>query len=751
MTDSHDSDLLNIFWVEVGDYLQNLNRALLQTEAAAAPDPEVLREMNRLAHSMKGAARAVGINVIETVAYYLEEIFEGALRNRIALEPAVCDLLYDALDVIQNVVNGGENNADQLSSTVTRLEQLITESKPEQPFIKTEVVEHPTIITTQTLSLKQDEFTTIPMPVAEDSVRVPVSRMDQLMGEVSELLVARMHSEEQVEDFEKLQKLNRRWQKEWRSVRAAYIRLARRLQHHPDSLPEEVLTIFHFLEENQRYLMDSNRQLTSLSRDMAQFNNSLTMLTEQLQEDISGLRLVPFETVVPGLQRLMRDLARDTGKEVHLEIDGASVEMDKTALDALKEPIMHLLRNAVDHGLEMPEQRGKAGKLALGLVRIAVEQRGKEILIRVSDDGSGLDANRLTQTALESQIITPQQATTLTLEEAYNLVFYPGLSTNDEVTSLSGRGIGMDIVRTRVESLRGRVQVESAPGRGTTFVLRIPMSLTRLSCIVLRAGDQNYAVPSVSVTRMVKLPPDFLFTAEGREMIHIGEFPLPVIPLAPILGGEASPRGTDVTLMVLASGERSVAFEVDDLYSEEELVLKPLGPEIAEIPLVSGGALLGSGDVLIVLDPNGLIRGVTGAPAPRAARQAEVDEPVEERKVRVLVVDDSITTRTLEKHILETIGFEVRVAVDGHDGWEKLREFKPDVVICDVEMPRMNGLELCRLIKETPETKRLPVILLTSLAKPEQREAGLKAGADAYLVKSKFEQNELLQVIRSVM
>lgn len=751
MTDSHDSDLLNIFWVEVGDYLQNLNRALLQTEAAAAPDPEMLREMNRLAHSMKGAARAVGINVIETVAYYLEEVFEGALRNRITLEPTVCDLLYDALDVIQNVVNGGENHADQLSSTVTRLEQLIAESKPEQPFIKTDVVEHPTIITTQTLSLKQDEFATIPMPVAEDSVRVPVSRMDQLMGEVSELLVARMHSEEQVEDFEKLQKLNRRWQKEWRSVRAAYIRLARRLQHHPDSLPEEVLTIFHFLEENQRYLMESNRQLTGLSRDLAQFNNSLTMLTEQLQEDISGLRLVPFETVVPGLQRLVRDLARDTGKEVHLEIDGASVEMDKTALDALKEPIMHLLRNAIDHGLETPTERGKAGKLALGLVKIAVEQRGKEVLIRVSDDGHGLDAARLTQTAVESRILTPQQATTLTLEEAYNLVFYPGLSTNDEVTSLSGRGIGMDIVRTRVESLRGRVQVESTSGRGTTFVMRIPMSLTRLSCIVLRAGDQNFAVPSVSVTRMINVPADFLFTAEGREMIHIGEFPLSVIPLAPILGGEATPRGEDITLMVLASGERSVAFEVDELYSEEELVLKPLGPEIAEIPLVSGGALLGSGDVLIVLDPNGLIRGVTGAPAPRAVRQMEETQPVEERKIRVLVVDDSITTRTLEKHILETIGFEVRVAVDGHDGWEKVREFKPDVVICDVEMPRMNGLELCRLIKESPETKRLPVILLTSLAKPEQREAGLKAGADAYLVKSKFEQNELLKVIRSVM
>jgi two-component system chemotaxis sensor kinase CheA len=750
MADSHDFDLLNIFWVEVGDYLQNLNRALLQTEAATAPDPEVLREMNRLAHSMKGAARAVGITVIETIAYYLEEIFEGALRNRIALEPGVCDLLYDALDLIQNVVNGGESNADHLGSTVARLQQIIAESAPESPS-KTDAAEHQAVITTQTITLKQDEYATIPIPAAEDSVRVPVSRMDQLMGEISELLVARMHSEERAMDFEKLQKFNRRWQREWRSVRAAYIRLARRLQHHPHSLPEEVLTIFHFLEENQRYLQDSNRQLTQLSRSLAQFNNSLAMLTEQLQEDISGLRLVPFETLIPGFQRLVRDLARDTGKEVHLEVSGASVEMDKTALDALKEPIMHLLRNAIDHGLETPDQRLRAGKLALGMVTIAVEQRGKEILIRISDDGYGLDAARLTQTAVDARIITPQQATLLTLDEAHNLIFYPGLSTNDEVTSLSGRGIGMDIVRTRVESLRGQVQVESTPRRNTTVLLRIPMSLTRLSCIVLRAGDQHFAVPSVSVTRMIKAHPDSLFAAEGREMIHVGGSPLPVIPLAPVLGGEATPRGTEIVLMVLASGERSVAFEVDELYSEEELVLKPLGPEIADIPIVSGGALLGSGDVLIVLDPNGLIRGAVGTPAPRVAREQDDTQPAEERKQRVLVVDDSITTRTLEKRILETIGFEVRVAVDGQDGWEKLREFNPDVVIADVEMPRMNGLELCRLIKETSETNRIPVIMLTSLAKPEQREAGLKAGADAYLVKSKFDQNELLQVIRSVM
>ncbi|MEZ4668831.1 MAG: hybrid sensor histidine kinase/response regulator [Anaerolineae bacterium] len=753
MTDHHDSELLNIFWVEVGEYLQKLNSLLLQTEAAAQPNMEAVREMNRYAHSMKGAARAVGIGIIETLGHYMEDIFGATLAGSIELEPTVCDLLYDTLDLIQNAVNGSENHADALASTVARLEQLIASDSPSpSDVVEVPSIEVPRPPMTQTFS-NGDELTTIQLPTTEESVRVPVSRMDRLMGELSELLVARMHSEERQRELHRLQKLNQKWQQEWRSVRTAYIRLARRMQHHPEAITEEMTILFRFLEENQRYLQETHRQLAGLGRDTAQFNAQLTMLTEQLQDDIGGMRLVPFDTLVSSFQRLVRDLARDTDKEVQLDVQGAMVEIDKAALDALKEPIMHLLRNAVDHGIEPSDERQRLGKSQTGLVRIAVEQRGKEILIRISDDGGGLDAGRIIRKAMESGLVNAQDAADVTAEEAYNFIFHPGLSTADEVTAISGRGMGMDIVRIRVESLRGRVNVQSTPGRGTTFTLRLPVSLTRISCILLEAGGQDFAVPSVSVWRMLKLQRDQMFTAEGRDMVMIEERPIAVIALASVLNMPASTSSEEITLLVLASGDKAIAFVVDDLFSEEELVLKPLGIEISNTRYVSGGALLGSGEVIIVLDPNDLIRGATGQPRLQFKPAGESSSKAigEPRKLRILIADDSITTRTLEKHILETAGYEVQVATDGAEAWQRLGEYHPDLVISDVEMPRTNGLELTRLIKNDEKTRHIPVILLTSLGKKEHQEEGLKAGADAYLVKSKFEQGDLLRVIRSVV
>jgi two-component system chemotaxis sensor kinase CheA len=785
---SDDANLLSIFWGEVSDYLQTLNNALLQIETGSAPDSEVvLREMNRVAHSMKGAARAVGIGVIEKLGHYMEDVFEAAYKHQLTLSPAVCDLLYDSLDMITNVVNGGENDTAALASVIARLEQTVAgvneqtnqngnqaatngqklqEEKP-VPAKKTSTRQESPRVTLDTPvvglpvvgTMEVNESGTLQLRPAEESVRVSVSKLDRLMGEVSELLVTKMHAEERARDVQEIGKLMHRWGREWRAVRTAYIRLARRMGKREegmtgaadDSLLDELGVLFKFLETNQRHIFDAGRQMVALSQAMAQFNAGLGMLAEQIQDDIGSMRLVPFDSALGGFQRMVRDLARDTDKNIHLDVIGATVELDKTALDALKEPIMHLLRNAVDHGLETPAERERMGKSPTGRIVLAVEQRGKEIIVRISDDGRGLDSFRIGRAAVQSGLLTTQEAAALSEDDIQNLIFYPGLTTNEKVTSLSGRGMGMDIVRTRVEGLRGRVSVQSAPGKGTTFNMVIPLSLTRLSCVLLRAGGQDFAVPSVAVLRMLRLPRDQVFTSEGREMVTINEQPMPLAPLGTLLGVGAPQAEADITLMVLTVGERAAAFEVDDLMGEQELVLKPLGMEIAEAPYVSGAALLGTGEVVIVLDPNDLIRGAGGLNGRIIPRELPEEIEPEERPLRVLVVDDSITTRTLEKHILESAGFKVQVAVDGLEAWGRLNEMPFDLVIADVEMPNMTGLELTQRIKSTPHTQHTPVILLTSLAKPEQREAGMMAGADAYLVKSRFDQVELLRTIRAVV
>ena len=800
-----DSELLNIFWGEVNEYLEALNNGLLQIEMLAEDDKEtfhnLVREMNRVAHSMKGAARAVNLGVIEAVSHYMEEVFEAALKDAVELTPDNCDTLYDGLDVIQNISNGEENDEEALATVLSRLEQMVatapapdaTSDSRQMPAVHVNGNERDstessddvddnntsdsakgsdpepdkktadsngsvTVRSTQTIrttslmtgQFKSTDMGTIAIRSVEETVRITVSKLDRLMAEATELLVARMHGEEQHSDIRDLRQLHAKWQREWRGVRAAYIRLVRRYQENMDEeISSELPIILRFLESNQRYLSEAFRSLTQLDQSTAQYNMQLSTLADQLQDDISRMRMTPFETVIGGFQRVLRDLARDLGKQVQFDVIGAGVDIDKTVLDALRDPLLHLLRNAVDHGVEMPDVRERSGKSPVGHIQVIVEQRGSEIVIRVSDDGKGIDPNVVRVAITKNKILTESEAAALTDDEVRMYVFHPGLSTKQELTTLSGRGLGMDIVRDRVESLRGRVSLHSVMGEGTTTTINVPVSLTRIRCVLIQLGEQSFAIPSAMVIRMGEVNRDEVFTAEGREMLLINDRPTPLASLGSILDMATTNNDDVMKIVTLQATDRIVTFEVDDLFSEQELVLKPLGPELARAPFVTGAALLGSGAVIIVLDVNDLVRQAIGTTLPR--RRVLITAPTTtQRRLRVLVVDDSITTRTLEKNILETAGFEVHVAMDGLEAWRMLPEHDFDVVISDVEMPNMNGLQLATQIKSS-QYRDVPIILLTSLAKPEQKEAGLRAGADAYLVKSRFDQGELLETIQAVL
>ena len=793
-----DNDLLNIFWEEVSEYLGSLNEGLLQVEMVDGDEQhKLLTEMNRYAHSMKGAARAVGMGFIERVAHFMEELFHAALEDGFVLSPEVADSIYDGLDLIQNVVDGVDNNEEVVKEVLENLEKSANTIKGNDAPADEEVISKQQkldAITNHKIKTATGEFPALdleskpvptppkkkPKPVEveiiedeetdievlevgdvmptmairaiEESIRVPVSKLDNLMAQTSELAIAKMQGEERARVLgEMIQKLTR-WQREWRSVRAAYIRLARRMQD-SDTPDAELNTVFKFLESNQRYLTESNREMAQLRQILAQDNMQINTLSDQLQDDVSRLRMMPFETIVGGFQRMVRDIARDLGKQVRLSIIGTTVEIDKTVLDALKDPLMHLLRNSIDHGLESPKERESRGKSTTGTIGIHVEQRGSEILIRISDDGRGIDLKRIRMKAVEKGIISSKEASALSPDDTQNLIFHSGFSTNDQVNSLSGRGLGMDIVRDRIEGLRGRVTVSSTYGEGTIFTLSVPVSLTRIRCILLSISEENYAIPSIMVSRMMDYSRSNVFTAEGKDMVTINDQPMPLVSMGAILDIPANyDRERDLfPIVALQSADRIVAFEVDELYSETELVLKPLGHELQNIPFVSGAALLGTGEVIIVFDANDLIRKASGVALPRRRMTMVRPASPEVRRIRVLVADDSITTRTLEKNILETAGFEVHVAMDGLEAWQMLTEVEVDLVISDVEMPNLTGLELASRIKNNPRTEHLPVILLTSLAKPEQREAGLHAGANAYLVKSQFDQKQLLETIQSVL
>ena len=759
-----DTDLINIFWVEVSEHLATLNQNLIQLEMAQASEKEtILREMNRVAHSLKGAARAVDYTLIETISNHMEEIFQAALNGDITVSADNADTLYDALDIIQNILSGNENDTDTVVTVLVMLEKLVFEQNvdsrdaplaPNAPVPsrdKTPEMHMPPALMTTTVEMGRAGTQVMRLP--DESLRVAVNKLDQLMADTSELLVMRMQAEQRQQHLHDLRREHATWLREWRSVRAAYIRLVRRLQDDNDDLIPELSTLFRFLETNQRRLTDSNRQLAALERTLAQDTLQLSSLADQLQDKVSGLRMMPFDSVIGTFQRVARDMARDVGKQIHLEFVGAAVEIDKTVLDALSDPLMHLLRNAIDHGLETSDVREQHGKSRAGRVKLEVTQRGNEIVITVSDDGRGLNLQRIKQRAVERKIITAPEAAALTDAEAHMLIFQSGFTTSNKVTALSGRGLGMDIVRTRVENLRGRVSISSQSNRGTTIAINVPVSLTRLRVIVLQLGTERFAIPSVMVERMVTVAEDDIFTAEGQEMVTINERPMPLVSLANTLNvTDTAPRHDTIQVLALQTADRAVAFEIDDMQSDMEVVLKSLGRELENAPFVTGAALLGSGEIIIVLDANELVRRSMGmGMVVRQRLMARQPELVTRTRPRVLVVDDSITTRTLEKNILEAVGFEVFVAIDGVEAWQRIAELDPDVVVTDVEMPNMNGFELTRRIKNDETTKKLPVVLLTSLSKPEQRAEGLKAGADAYLVKTNFDQQELLETIQSLL
>lgn len=748
MSDSPDADLMNIFRDEVSEYLNTLNKSLLHLETGAT-DMDLLRELNRIAHSMKGASRAVGITAIEGIAHQMESIFDLALRDELALTPAVCDLLYDALDMIQIAIHGEDLQHDAYDTLLSQLIALLTRPALAPPDKRLTPQEVPPIRLSEP-DPHAHETQTLVLRAAEESIRVPVDKLDQLMAQMSELLVARMQHEERQKETLDLRRAHTHWRREWQAVRAAYVRLSRRAEENGQPPNDDLRRILRFLEGNQRQLLENSHRIAQLVQTLAQDSMRLNTLVDQLQDDIGGMRLVPFESLAGNFQRVIRDLARDTDKQVLLHLEGMHVEVDKTVLDTLKDPLMHLLRNAVDHGIEMPALRERIGKSPTGHVIIAIEQRGSEIIVTVRDDGGGINPDRVRNAAVRARLFTPSEAAAISDEDIRSYIFHPGLTTLTTVTAISGRGIGMDVVRDRVESLRGQVSVQSTPGLGTLIHLRVPVSLTRMRCVLLRLGGQRYAVPSAVVARMLWLDSEAIFTAENRDMVILENQPAQFVRLADVLHLPAAHSGSaKIMALVLRAADRTVAFGVDELESEQELVLKSLGPEIAQARYVSGAALLGTGETVLVLDANDLVRSATGTIFPRRVDSLPPTTP--ENRLRVLVVDDSITTRTLEKNILETAGFAVTVAVDGREAWHLLNDNTPfDVIVSDVEMPNLDGLALTRQVKADARTRHIPVILLTSLNKPEQREAGLQAGADAYLVKSQFDQDELLRLIQAI-
>lgn len=491
----------------------------------------------------------------------------------------------------------------------------------------------------------------------------------------------------------------------------------------------------------------------------------LAGLTEALETDLLGLRMVPMDSLFREFPRMVRDLARASGKDVRLEGLGWATPMDRDLLERLRDPVMHLLRNAVDHGIERPDVREARGKPAAGTIILEARPRAGGVAIEVRDDGGGIDLERVHAQAAESGLVDIEAPSSAAL--SLGLIFESGLSTAREVTELSGRGIGLDIVREQVDGIGGSIDVHSEPGHGTRFVLRLPLTLVSTTVLVLRAKGHRYAVPLAAVERAVSVDPAAIMTLGDRSALDVPGGAVVLSDLDTMLGmrdhGVHGPPAADQvglrTALVLASATGRAGIVVDTVEAERDVVLKSFGALLGTPPLLAGAGLVDGDALLLVLDPDAVVElalaghaawgpAATGAASTlgvTSARQAA------DRPVRVLVVDDSITTRTLEKNVLSAAGFEVTLAVDGLEALRSIRAELPDVVVSDIDMPGLDGIGLTTQLRANETTRHLPIILVTSLDAPEQRDAGLVAGADVYLTKQSFDQKDLLRAIHELV
>ncbi|MFZ5468328.1 MAG: hybrid sensor histidine kinase/response regulator [Myxococcota bacterium] len=553
-------------------------------------------------------------------------------------------------------------------------------------------------------------------PTAETSVRIPVALLDAMLFRLDELVAARLRVDHNCRQVEEAQ--------------AAVDFILAKARGLGNELPE--------------WLEGLKRRLEVVRAGMANEGHSLGILTQALQDDVKEVRMVPVGPHLDPMRRMVRDLAHTLGKEASLEITGEEVRVDKRLLELMRDPLMHLLRNAVDHGLEPPEERRDAGKPPRGQVRIAAEARESQVWIEIRDDGRGIDPQQVRSSAVKKGLVDADRARQLTDREALNLIFLPGFSTADQVSETSGRGVGLDVVRENVARLGGRIEFYSELGKSTQFIVCLPLTLAASRGLLVVAGRQAYCLPLTAVEEVVAIEPGELGVAQGHFAFQRRRQAIPFLPLAELLAGQPASRPTSrVFAVVLALSDRRLAVGVDELMGQEEVVVKGLAPGTPRLPFVSGATALADGRLVTVLEPSALV--ATGSKVHQVASSARNEA------VTVLVADDALTSRTMVSSILERAGYRTILAPDGEAAWRLLAKEKVDLVVSDVEMPGLDGLGLTRRIRASASGSDLPVILITSLDGPEDRARGAAAGANGYLVKKDFQPGALLGMVRDFL
>jgi two-component system chemotaxis sensor kinase CheA len=756
--------LLATFRDETKEHLGAISASLLALEKATEPEKRqaILETVFREAHSLKGAARAVGMSGIESLSHALEGVFAGFKRGEVVPSQVLFDLLHRTTDTIEKLLLSGEADGTA-AGTIPVRELIVTleqsakhaSSRPSPP--EPPPAEHPPESDNPERSYTESA---IESATVSDTIRISSVKLDSLLHQAEEMLILKQAALQHETELKEFGVSLATWEKELKKVRPA-LRGLRKSQHittgnvvlGPDS--GQLDKLLAFCEWSQDAVKLLGHKAQTLRKSTSIDRHCLDGMVDTLVEDLKGVLMLPCTTLLGVLPKMVRDLARERGKEVELLIEGEAIEIDKRILEEMKDPLIHLVRNCIDHGIKRPKERLLLNKPAAGRISITVSLRDSNLAeIVVTDDGAGIDTGRVLAAAVRKGIVPQDSANRMEREDLLGLVFNSGLTTAPLITDISGRGLGLAIVREKVEKLGGTVMLASEPDKGTTFRMVLPLTLSTCRGVLVGVGGQTFIVPAAGVERVARIDKGALSTVENRETVAMGGEALSFVRLADILRLPRKERFGDdadlIQLFVISSGASRVAFGVDAVLDEQEVLVKSLGPQLSRVRNIAGASILRTGRVAAILHPGDLVKSaIRDAAAPTVS--AYQPEGVEAVRSLVLVVEDSITSRTLLKNILETAGYRTTTAVDGIDALMQLKTNDIDLVVSDVDMPRMNGFELTSKIRASREFADLPVVLVTSLDSREDRERGIDVGANAYIVKSSFDQSNLLDVIRSLI
>ena len=712
------------FVEEARDRLKGLTAAVLRLEEVPGAQ-DAMAEVLRQGHNLKGSARMLGLLDIAQVVHHLEEVFVASQQDARRLDAVAFDVVLstiDALSVRVEQLARGVGNAPDVSALCRTLSGLA--AGPVRAAQDGAAAVAP-----------PDAASAPAAPAAaavRQSLRVPVEKLDGLTHLAAELVIQSLKASQRHVELRRLDTALGRLRD-----RAREARLAPATGAGPE------------FGEYAEALEHLSRRLRQFCGEFSDDRVRLNLITEEFRQNVISLTMLPLMTVFDAFPRAARDLARQFDKEVEVTIGGRETELDKKIIEQISDPLIHLVRNAIDHGIERPAERLRKVKPAAGQLVIAAEQQGNRILITVRDDGRGIDPEELRAAAIRRALAPAADLERWTHAELLDLVFQPGFSTRAATTDVSGRGVGMDVVKNVVVRLGGSVRIHSEPEHGTTVILDLPLSLALLRVVLVEIGDELFALPTASVRRLLHVKPEDVTALQGGPAIDLGGETIPLSSLSVLLNGSAAPVATRQPVLVARAGEASFGLLVDAVHEEQELVFEELRHPLREHRTFAGAAILGNGDIVPILDVHALFElasarpSIRIGPAPERAAAARVG--------RVLVVEDSLVAGELQKSILVAAGYEAEIAHDGVEAFDMLLQKSWDLVVADVDMPRMDGLQLTARIRADERLRNLPVVIVTTRDSIEDRRRGFDAGADAYVLKREFDQSHLLDTVKRLI